>query len=104
MIRNFVLIAVQQDGGALEYTSDELKDDKDEVLIVVQQYGYNFKVFFRELKNAIKIFQICKDIKPLRRLLKKKVRCFYFLVRIIKIVKQEFKLPTTKKFFLLLNT
>ncbi len=58
MTREQALIAVQQDGGALEYTSDELKDDKDVVLIVVQQYGYNFEVFFKRIKKRYKIFQI----------------------------------------------
>ena len=38
--RNKVMAAVQQDGYALEYASDDLKNDKDVVMAAVQQNGF----------------------------------------------------------------
>ena len=46
-----VLPKVQQYKNALEYASDELKNDKQVILTVVQQNGWSLKYASDELKN-----------------------------------------------------
>ena len=49
--REVVLKAVQQFGWALEFASDELKNDKEVVLEAVQEYGYALEYASNKLKN-----------------------------------------------------
>jgi|GEM_PF-1548574 len=48
--KDFMLAAVQQDGSALEYASEELKADREVVLALVQKYGRALKYASEELK------------------------------------------------------
>lgn len=49
--RDIVLVAVQQDGYALKYASEELNDDHVVVLAAVQQNGYALQYASEELKG-----------------------------------------------------
>ena len=49
--KEVVLAAITEDGRALEYASDELKNDKEVVLAAVTQYGRALEYASDELKN-----------------------------------------------------
>ena len=51
--RDEVLAAVQENGGALEYASDELKNDREIVLAAVQQKGWALQYASDEHKKEL---------------------------------------------------
>ena len=59
--RQVILEAVKQNGCALGYASEKLRNDPDVVMAAVEQYGCALKYASEELKNELKI--VLKAIK-----------------------------------------
>ena len=53
-----VLAAVKQKGSALEYASEELKNDKDVVLAAVNQDGDSLEYASEEIQNDLKLLNL----------------------------------------------
>ena len=61
--KNEALIAVKQNGYALQYVSDRLRDDPEIVKIAVRQYGEALKYVSDRLRNNIELRKLINNLK-----------------------------------------